>query len=84
MKTRNIGRTVKSVVARECGMGIKSINNNTSFMANQNISYFDCMCAMFTLQHKFHVSLPESDYDKYKTVGCLIKNITKQLKENQK
>jgi len=80
----NTSRTVKTIIAQECGIKRKSINNNTQFMSSKEISYFDCMGAMFTLQHKLHVSLPESKYAQYATVGGLVKDIVKQLKVRSK
>jgi len=74
----NISKTVKSVIAQECGINRRSISNRTPFMSNQKLPYFDCVGALFVLQNKFHVSLPEADYYKYKTVGNLIKNIIRQ------
>lgn len=80
----NTSQKVRSIIAKECGVNRKFITNNTQFMSGQTISYFDCVDAMFVLQHKLHVSLPESNYKKYKTVGALIKDITKQLKSKTK
>lgn len=76
--SENVSKQVKSIIAKECGVKRKFINNNTLFMSGQSFSYFDCMSVLFSLQHKFHVQLPESDYYKYKTVGHLIKTIIKQ------
>ncbi len=73
---------VKTVIAKECGVPSNLINSKTQFMSNTNFSYFECVGALYTLQHKFKVKLPESDYDKYKTVGSLTRCIIKQLKDN--
>lgn len=76
----NTSKKVKMIIAQECGIDRKSITNKMKFMSNQTLSYFDCMGAMYTLQHKMHVSLPESSYYKYATVGGLVRDITRQLK----
>ena len=80
MKTSGISRQVKSIIATECGIKVKSVTSKTEFMSSNGLPYFDCMGALYTLQHKFNVSLPESDFGKYNTVGGLTKNIVRQLK----
>ena len=71
---------VREIIAKECCVKELEpvITNKTQFMSGQRLQYFDCINALFTLQHKFHVVLPESDYRKFKTVGDLIRNIKKQ------
>ena len=83
MKKNNTSQQVKTIIAKECGLGHR-ITNQTPFMSSQVLSYFDCMGAMYTLQHKLHVSLPESKYAQYATVGGLVKDIVKQLKVRSK
>ena len=80
MTENNISQQIKSVIAAECGMKKKNLNNKTGFMADKSLSFFNCMDVLYTLEHKFHVSLPEADFYKYNTVGDLTKNIVKQLK----
>ena len=84
MKTSAVSRQVKSVIATECGVKVKTITNKTEFMSSKGFQYFDCMGVLFTLQHKFNVSLPESDFGKYNTVGGLTRNIVRQLKAHSK
>lgn len=81
---RNISQKIKKIIATECGIQVKDINNNTGFMSNSNLSYFDCVDTLYTLEHKFHVRLPESDYGKYNTVGNLKNKIIAQLKKRTK
>lgn len=73
---------IRKVIAQECGA--RHITNSTKFMNNKDFSYFECVGALYTLQHKFDVKLPESDYDKYKTVGSLTRCIIKQIRNNAK
>ena len=80
----NISQQIKSVIAAECGIKKKNLNNKTGFMSNKSISYFNCIDVLYTLEHKFHVSLPESDFVKYDTVGGLTQSIVKQLKVRSK
>ena len=75
---------IKTVIAKECGIPRELITNKTRFMSNTDFSYFECMGALYTLQHKFHVYLPESDYYKYSTVGSLTRCIINQLKSRAK
>ncbi len=82
--SKNISQSVYSIIARECGIRRKNINTRTAFISNPSISYFECMGALYTLQHKFGVNLPESDFDKYATVGELTKSIIFQLKKHSK
>lgn len=77
---KNVSQQVYRVVAQECGEKPKNITAKTLFMSNPKFSYFEVVAALYTLQHKLHVSLPESDYGKYETVGALTRNIIKQLK----
>lgn len=77
---KNVSQQVYRVIAQECGEKPKNITAKTLFMANPDFSYFEVVAALYTLQHKLHVSLPESDYGKYETVGALTRNIIKQLK----
>ena len=79
-----VSKKIKTIIAKECGIKRDKITDKTNFMGGQKISYFDCMAAMFVLQHQFHVSLPESNYAKYATVGGLTKDIVKQLRHRQK
>ena len=79
-----VSKKVKNIVAKECGLARKFVTNKTKFMDGQNISYFDCMASLWSLQHEFHVVLPESSYQKYKTVGNLTKDIIRQLKARAK
>lgn len=76
--SENTSQKIRSIIAKECGVKVKSVTNNTQFMSGQGLGYFDCMNALYSLQHKFHVELPESDYEEYKTVGSLIKKILSQ------
>lgn len=84
MKNTGVQRQIKSIIANECGVQAKSVTAKTEFMSGQGISYGACMGVLFELQHKFHVSLPESDFGKYNTVGGLTKNIIRQLKTKSK
>jgi len=84
MKNSDILRQVKSVIAKECGIKAKSVTNKTGFMSSDGLPYFDCMVVLYTLQHRFNVSLPESDFSKYNTVGGLTKNIIRQLKHRSR
>ena len=84
MKNNGISRQVKSIIATECGIEVKSVNNKTNFMNKSNISYFECVDALYTLEHKLHVKLPESSYYKYTTVGGVAKDIVRQLKIHSK
>lgn len=79
-KSENIERSkeIKKVIAKECGIALAAVHNKTLFMSDQNISYFDCVGVLYTLQHKFHVCLPESSYVKYRTVGDLIRDVNRQ------
>ena len=54
---------IKKIIAQECGE--ERVTNSTQFMTNKKFSYFECVGALYTLQHTFGVKLPESDYDKY-------------------
>ena len=78
--SENTSQKIKAIIAKECGMTLKSVTNDTQFMAGQKLSYFDCMNALYSLQHKFHVELPESDYEKYKTVGNLTRSIVRKIR----
>ena len=80
---KNVSQRVYRIIAQECGVKPKSITGKTLFMSNPNFSYFDVVAALYTLQHKLHVSLPESDYGKYATVGSLTRNIIGQLKKQK-
>ena len=84
MRSNGISRQVKSIIATECGIEVKSVNNKTNFMNKSNISYFECVDALYTLEHKLHVKLPESSYYKYTTVGGVVKDIVRQLKVRSK
>ncbi len=84
MKNNGISRQVKSIIATECGIEVKSVNNKMHFMSKSNISYFECVDALYTLEHKLHVKLPESSYYKYTTVGGVVKDIVRQLKIHSK
>jgi len=84
MKSNGISRQVKSIIATECGINAKNVTNKTEFMSSRGLSYFDCVDVLYTLQHKFHVSLPESDFAKYNTVGGLTRNIVRQLKNRSR
>ena len=75
----NTSQKVRTIIAQECGFDRKVVTNRTKFMANTDLSYFVCVDALYTLQHKLHVSLPESNYEKYQTVGGLVKDIVRQL-----
>ena len=79
-----VSNKIKAVIAKECGIKRKYVTDKTAFFGGQKISYFDCMSAMFVLQHQFHVTLPESNYGKYRTVGGLKNDIIRQLKTRQK
>ena len=80
----NTAQRIKMIIAKEFGLKPKSVTNQTQFMSNPNFSYFCCLDALYTLQHKFRVELPESDYDQYKTVGSLTRCIVNQLKSRSK
>lgn len=82
--SENTSQKIRSIIAKECGIKVKSVTNSTQFMAGQKLSYFDCMNALYLLQHKFHVELPESDYAEYKTVGNLIKQILNQQHQQRR
>lgn len=84
MKNKGVSRQIKSVIATECGINAKSITNKTNFMDKSNITYFECVSALYTLEHKLHVKLPESNYHKYATVGGVVKDIVRQLKIHSK
>lgn len=84
MKSNGISRQIKSIIATECGINAKTVTNKTEFMSSRGFSYFDCVDVLYTLQHKFHVSLPESDFAKYNTVGGLTRNIVRQLKNRSR
>ena len=79
-RSENVKRSteIKRIIAQESNLALSSVNNKTAFMAAQNISYFDCMDILYVLQHRFNVSLPESNYIKYRTVGDLIRDINRQ------
>ena len=53
-------------------------------MDKSDITYFECVDALYTLEHKLHVKLPESNYHKYATVGGLVRDIFRQLKKRSK
>ena len=80
---KNISQQVYRVIAQECGEKPKNITAKTLFMTNPNFSYFEVVAALYTLQHKLKVSLSESDYGKYATVGSLTRNIISQLKRQK-
>ena len=69
------------IIARECGQNIKL---GTPFVDNKDITYWDMVGALYTLQHVFKVKLPESDYVNYKTVGNLTNCIVAKVKSKQK
>jgi len=73
---------IKKVIAAECGLPY--VTNKTKFMSKQTLSYFDCMAALYALQHEFDVCLPESDFSKYTTVGALTRCILTQIKQHDK
>ena len=79
----NTAKRVKKVIAQECGLSCKDITNKTLFLPNNKFTYFDCMGALYTLQHEFHIELPEAEYKKYKTVGSLVRCIIKRVKEEK-
>ena len=76
-KTRNTNtsQTVRAIIAHECDIPVKSIKNSTPFMANKNLSFFVCADALFELEHRCHIQLPEEAFDKFKTVGGLTRYI---------
>ncbi|MFQ6760366.1 MAG: acyl carrier protein [Alphaproteobacteria bacterium] len=80
---KNVSQQIYRVIAQECGVKAKAITGKTLFMSNPDFSYFDVVAALYTLQHELHVSLPESDYGKYETVGALTRNIIGQLKKQK-
>ena len=84
MSGSSVCKKVKEIIFAECDMHGQTIDRNTKFMANNGLSYFDCMNTLYTLQHVFGVSLPESDFEKYKTVGGLTRCVVKQLKAKAK
>ncbi len=82
MAKNEMSNKIKKVIAAECGLPY--VTNKTAFMEKQTLSYFDCMAALYTLQHKFDVSLPESDFSKYATVGALTRCVLTQIKQHNK
>ena len=80
MRSNGISKRVKSIIATECGMSVKSVNNKTHFMSDPKLSYFACVDTLYTLQQKLHVKLPESNYYKYQTVGGVVRDIVRQLR----
>lgn len=77
---KNVSQQVYRVIAQECGVKPKTITAGTLFMSNPKFSYFDVVGTLYTLQKKFDVKLPESDYDKYETVGGLTRYIREHYK----
>ena len=82
MAKNNISQTIRRVIAQECGLKLKSVSRKTDFMTSTGPEYYDCMGALYTLQHIFHVDLPECKYERYNTVGGLTRDIINQLKHN--
>lgn len=75
---------IRRIIAQECGMTQQTVNPGTPFVDNKDITYWDMVGALYTLQHVFKVKLPESDYVNYKTVGNLTNCIVAQVKSKQK
>ena len=82
-KTGNKERSeeIRKIVAQESGIAFDSVHDTTRFMSAQRISYFDCLGILYVLQHRFNVSLPESSYAKYRTVGDLIDAVNRQSRK---
>lgn len=80
MAVNIVYKQIKEVVAAECDVPVKDVTIKTPFMGIKGPSYFECMGILYTLEHTFHVSLPEADFYKYKTVGDLTNCIVRQLK----
>ncbi len=80
----NVSQSVKKIIAKECGLSSKLITNEMPFMANRELSYFDCIDVIYDLEHKYKVRLPESDFVKYDTVGALVKIVTAQLNKGSR
>ena len=80
----NASYTIKNLIAKECGLKRKLVNNKTPFMANAKLSYFDCVDVIYDLEHKYNVKLPESDFVKYDTVGGLVNSIVAEVKKRSK
>ena len=75
---------IKQEIANECGIPAATIDNKTKFMENPAFSYFNCIDVLYTLEHKYKINLPESDYSKCRTVGTLARCIVKKIKANAK
>ena len=84
VKKANTSQTIKAIIAKECGMPIKQVTNSTLFMANKDLPYFVCVDALYTLEHRCNVKLPESDYEQYNTVGDLAHYIVKHQNSQSK
>ena len=73
---------IKMQIARECGE--LEVFSKTKFIKNPRFSHFDCANILYTLEHMYGITLPESDYDNYDTVGHLTLYIINKLKERTK
>ena len=80
----NTAYSIRNLIAKDCGLKRKIVTNKMPFMANDKLSYFDCVDVIYDLEHKFKVKLPESDFIKYDTVGGLIKSIVTEMKQRKK
>lgn len=82
-KTGNKERSeeIRKIVAQESGIAFDSVHDTTPFMSAQRIPYFDCIAILFDVQHRFKVSLSESSYIKYRTVGDLINAVNRQSRK---
>lgn len=83
-KNTNTSQTIKAIIAKECGVPVKQVTNSMLFMGNKDLSYFVCVDALYTLEHRCHVQLPESDYEQYNTVGDLAHYIVKHQRTQSK
>ena len=78
INNNSTSETIKEIVAYKLGLAQTDINDAASFADDLAVDSLDVLEIIMEVEKCFGITIPGEDAEKIKTVGTLIKYVTKQ------
>lgn len=75
-----IERQVKAILSAKLGVNIKALRGNGSFTYDFGADSLNMQEAIMDIERQFHISIPDEDVEKLRTVDQLLDFVKKQTK----
>ena len=74
---------VKAILAAKLGVSIKALRENASFTYDFGADSLNMLEAIMDIERQFHISIPDVDVEKLRTVDQLIHYVKQHVKQQR-